>query len=308
MRPLVSHWREIRMRRGVAAALELVKLAPLMARSEGAPETTIALVDGPVANHPALAGADRIAVGVNAACKAPGDYACSHGTFVAGVLVASRDSGAPGIAPRCRLIVRPIFREGDAGTDGIPNATPRDLADAIRACVSGGARAINISAAVMTSAVRSERALDDALDEAAKREVIVVAAAGNQGQVAGSALTRHPWVLAVAACDVAGRPLATSNFGRAIGNGLLAPGDQVESLRTGGGTVRFSGSSVAAPFVTGTAALLLAMFPNTTGSAVRSALLGGRARRSIVPPILNAWAAYESLSVATGDAGRRRTI
>ena len=80
----------------------------------------------------------------------------------------------------------------------MPAATPECLADAIVESVKAGARVINLSCAVLQSAPQSERALEAALDFAARRQVIVVAAAGNQG-TAEARPTRHPWVIPVAA-------------------------------------------------------------------------------------------------------------
>ena len=79
-----------------------------------------------------------------------------------------------------------------------------------------------------------ERHLEDSLNYAAQRAALVVAAAGNQGTVGGSAITRHPWVIPVAACDARGRPLGMTNLGSAIGRrGLMAPGDAITSLDFG---------------------------------------------------------------------------
>ena len=45
----------------------------------------------------------------------------------------------------------------------------------------------------------------------------MVAAAGNQGTLGSSAITRHPWVIPVVACDLRGRPMNESNLGSSIG-------------------------------------------------------------------------------------------
>ena len=58
------------------------------------------------------------------------------------------------------------------------------------------------------------------------------------------------------------------------------------------------GTSAATPFVTGTAALLWSMFPRATASAVKLALTQAltRQKASLMPPLLNAWVAYQSLA------------
>lgn len=136
------------------------------------------------------------------------------------------------------------------------------------------------------------------LDHAAKRGVIVVAAAGNQGVVGSSAVTRHPWVIPVIACDLRGNPLGYSNLGHSTGRrGLSAPGQGITSLAANGRSATFGGTSAAAPFVTGTIALLLSLFPNATAASVKLAVTNGAGvtRTTVVPPLLNAWAAYQAL-------------
>lgn len=288
----------------------MVKLPPLMAQTSGRPEVVVGLLDGPVDTaHPGLRAASvRSVPGVRPATCVRGDSpACQHGTFVAGILTGARGAGAPGICPDCTLLVCPIFPEAagpPAARAALPSAAPADLAAVLVACVDAGARVVNVSAAFAQPSVRAERELTAALDHAARRGVLVVAAAGNQGALGGSALTRHPWVLSVAACDLAGRPLALTNLGPSVGRrGLSAPGAGVTSLAPGGGALTSGGTSVAAPFVTGTLALLWSRFPAAPAAAVKHAVLGaggggpGR-RRGVVPPMLDAWAAHQALAAA----------
>ncbi len=67
-------------------------------------------------------------------------------------------------------------------------------------------RVLNVSAALAQPSLKSERALEEALDQA-KRGVIVIAAVGNQGTLGSTAITRHPWVIPVVACKAS--PWAT---------------------------------------------------------------------------------------------------
>ena len=131
----------------VSIDLERVQLQRLMERSSGSPNVAVAILDGPVAiDHPGLAGAQIRPVGgsTDPRCTRVDSYACRHGTFIAGILAARRDSGAPAICPGCTLLVRPIFWE-TTGAGGTPSATPEDLADAIVECVRSGARLLNLS-------------------------------------------------------------------------------------------------------------------------------------------------------------------
>jgi subtilisin family serine protease len=185
----------------------------------------------------------------------------------------------------------------------VPSAAPEELATAIVEAVEAGARIINLSAALAQPSMRGERSLKEALDSAMARGVVVVAAAGNQGMLGSSAITRHPWVIPVAGCDFRGRPIGESNFGSSIGRrGLSAPAENITSLGTDGQPGSFSGTSAAAPFVTGTVALLWSEFPTIGASAVKIALLGagGVRRNTVVPPLLDAVAAYEAMAAAQG--------
>ena len=118
-----------------------------------------------------------------------------HGTFVAGILSARRDSSAPAICPACSLLVRPIFSEAAGLGNIVPSASPQDLAEAIIDTVNAGARVINLSSALAQSSSKGENKLEEALNYAAHYGAIIVAAAGNQGTVGSSAITRHPWVI-----------------------------------------------------------------------------------------------------------------
>src|SRR5438128_7013648 len=91
-----------------------------------------------------------------------------------------------------------------------------------------------------------------ALDHALQRGVLIVVAAGNQGTLGSSVITRHPWVIPVVAYDLRGRPMDQSNLGNSIGRrGLGAPGNAVTSLGAQGPPLTFAGTSAATPFVTG---------------------------------------------------------
>jgi subtilisin family serine protease len=279
--------------------LELVKLSPLMAQTTGRPEVRVGLIDGPVAiQHPELATENMREVPGKYAgtCARSNSAACKHGTFVAGILSARRGSAAPAICPGCTLLVRPIFPETNSGNGDIPGATPQELASAIVETIDSGARIINLSAALAQPSVKGEGELQSALDYAAQRAVIVVAAAGNQGMVGSSVITRHPWVIPAAGCDLQGRPQSQSNLGSSIGRrGLLAPAEAITSLGPEGEPVTFGGTSVAAPFVTGAFALLWSEFPVAPAAALLLAVRGTRkpSRMGIVPPLLDAWSAYQ---------------
>jgi subtilisin family serine protease len=281
------------------SALELARLPALMGLTSGSEDVSVALIDGPVArDHPDLAGANIHPVSgeASAACMYAGSSACAHGTFVAGILVARRGSPAPAICPDCTVLVRPVFREATT-RDSLPAATPEELAQAIAECVDAGATILNLSAATGEPSTRAERSLVQSLDYAARRGVLVVAAAGNQGTIGSSAITRHPWVIPVAACSSSGQALRQSNLAGSIAKrGVGAPGEAIESLASTGGTLAISGTSFAAAFVTGTLALLWSKFPAAGAPELRHALTRRRPKRTVAPALLDAWAAHEFIA------------
>ena len=292
-----------------ATPLALVGLPALMNITSGSADVCIALIDGPVMlRHPGLAADAIRAAGEdgNATCAATESVACAHGTFVAGVLHARRDGPHPGICPGCTLLVRPIFSEAVTDqADRLPSAAPDRLAVAIRDVINAGAQIINLSVGLSAPGLGTERALEEALTEAARRGVIVAAAAGNQGVLGGSTIIRHPWVIPVVACDRRGRVLAPANLGASIGRrGVTAPGEEIASLAAAGGHGKFSGSSAAVPFVSGTAALLRSLFPRAGSAELRLVLTGSARRRSIAPPLLDAGAAYDALTRTKGMQAR----
>jgi subtilisin family serine protease len=291
-------------------SLDLVNLTTLMERTSGSPEVKIGLIDGPVVTeHPDLTREHlrEIPGHHGTACAQASSTACMHGTFVAGILSARRDSPAPAICPNCTLLVRPIFAEVISGREHMPSATPKELAAAIMDCIDAGAHVINLSLALAHPSTTGEQSLQDALDHAVRRGVIVVAAAGNQGTLGSSAITRHPWVMPVVACDGGGRPVSESNLGGSIGRrGLRAPGNGITSLGAEGQSLTLSGTSVAAPFVTGATALLWSAFPSATAANIKLALTHASTTRraSVVPPLLDAAASYQLLFTANA----RRSI
>ena len=246
--------------------LDLLNLRPIMERTCGDPRVRIGLIDGPVeTRHPDLAGGRFHELAQSTGEQ--GDSAARlHATFVAGILSAKRGSPAPAICPNCTLIIRPIFVE--AADEPMPSATPEELATAILDCMNAGAHVINLSLALAQPSINGIRALEEAFDEAIRRGVIVVAAAGNQGALGSSAITRHSWVIPVVACDNRGRPTNDSNLGGSIGRrGLSALGDGVTSLAAEGEPLTLGGTSVATPFVTGTIALLWTPFCLSSGDS-----------------------------------------
>lgn len=281
---------------------DLVNLTSLMTRTRGRQDLKIGLIDGPVATqHPDLTTANlhEITGAHAAACMQCDSATRLHGTFIAGILAARRDSAAPAICPDCTVLIRPVHCEFTPGHDYMPSATPEELAVAILDCMNAGARIINLSLAVAKPSTKGEQALDEALNHALSRGVLIVAAAANVDTLDGTAIIQHPWVIPVVACDRSGQPMNGYSQGGAIGTrGLSAPGDGITSLGADGQVLTLGGMSIAAPFVTGAIALLWSEFPAVNAGQVKLAVTQAvvRRRESPVPPLLDAAAARHTLS------------
>jgi subtilisin family serine protease len=271
---------------------DLVGLGSLMQLTSGDPRIGVCMIDGPVAlDHPLLDTRHvRILKSKNNSMAASAEADTHHGTATAGILFAKRNSAVPGICPECTIGIRPILQEMSAST--------AELAEAILDGINSGSRIINMSLALSHLSLNRERGLEDALQKAAAKGVLVVAAAGNGGAVAGSVITRHPAVIPVVGCDSSGRPTRSTNLGLTIGRrGVCAPGEGVLSLSSRGGTKRFAGTSVASAIVTGAVALLWSLLPHATAAQVRTAILRspkGR-RLAIVPQLLDSETAFAEL-------------
>ena len=270
-----------------------------MERTSGRPAIKIGLIDGPVLVSHADLAKNIQELSTNTKNGEPSDNgAFAHGTFIAGILAAKRESPAPAICPDCMLLVRPIMIAGPSDNTYALQASPLALASAILDCVAAGAHIINLSLALVPPSLTDEPQLQEALDEAARRGVIVVAAAGNQGILGGTTITRHGWVMPVVSVDMKARPMADSNLGNSISRrGLGGPGEGIISLGVKGKSEIGGGTSAAAAFVTGAVALLWSEFPGASAPEIKYAVSQFHAARrtSVIPPLLDAWAAYQYL-------------
>jgi subtilisin family serine protease len=277
-------------RSGVDEAIALVRLRSLMDRTAGRSDIVIGILDGPVAaNHPELSphvAADNGTIGRQ---TAPSD----HGTFVAGVLAAKRTSSAPAIAPGCTLISCPVFAGDPRGVSDVAV-----VLDGILDCVRAGARVLNLSAVLLESVYGRRHDVEAVLGYVLRRGAILVAAAGNNRRIAGSSVTRHPGVLPVVAYAQSGGVLRSSDISSSIGiRGVGGPGDRIAGLGARETlSVTLSGTSVATPFVAGTAALLWSCIPSAEPAEIMAAIRSPGRRRSIIPPLLDATRAFAALT------------
>ncbi len=178
----------------------------------------------------------------------------THGTHVTSVIFGQPGSEVLGIAPRCQGLIIPIF------VDRGRRLSQLDLSRAIEQAVAEGAHIINISGGQLTEYGEAEDWLKKAVRLCQESNVLIIAAAGNDGCECLHVPAALPAALAVGAMDDLGRPIDFSNWGEAYKTqGILAPGENILGALPGGGTARFSGTSCVTPIVTGVAALLLSL-------------------------------------------------
>jgi hypothetical protein len=231
----------------------------LWAETQGDPAVSIAVLDGPVdLSHPSLESANLTRGETLAPGTADFGPACRHGTHVASVIFGRHDGPVPGVAPRCRGVVLPIFQS--LGEQSFQRCSQLDLARAITQAVQQGAHILNISGGQFSPSGTAHPLLADVVRDCARRGVLIVAAAGNDGCACLHVPAALDSVLAVGAMDGRGEPLGSSNWGGPYGiQGILAPGVDILGAQPGGGTTQATGTSFATALVSGIAALLVSL-------------------------------------------------
>ncbi|MDT0321165.1 S8 family serine peptidase [Streptomyces millisiae] len=273
----------------------------------------VAVVDSGVdAEHPDLDGAVRRGStyeGVNderefdRTTPAAQEDCEGHGTAVAGLVAARRAEGdrMAGVAPAAT--VYPVRVAG-----GIERATVGTIAAAIGDAVDSGARVLNLSFALPTD----YEPIREAVARAVAEDVVVVAAAGNEGNQGVSGGHMYPaaydGVLAVGAVGNDGQPMDVSNAGPWVD--LAGYGEEMAVVAPEGSGYRVeSGTSFAAAQVSGAAALVLSRFPDLPAAEVARRLtesatqVGGGVNDRTGAGIVDPFGALTHLSGDTDSAG-----
>ncbi|TLZ56473.1 MAG: hypothetical protein E6K15_05975 [Methanobacteriota archaeon] len=178
-----------------------------------------------------------------------------HGTGVAGVIAAIIDNGQD-VAGTAQVKVMALRALGLNGQGSSLNTS-----QAIRWAAQHGAKVINLSLGT-NETFGGPTDIQFAIDYAWSRGALVVAAAGNAGTGTLDYPARLPNVVSVAAIDETGLKASFSNYGPGLD--LAAPGDRILTLDGNNQVHYLRGTSFAAPFVTGAAALLLSVDPALT--------------------------------------------
>ena len=224
-----------------------------------------------------------------------------HGTHVAGVIGAAGNNGVgvSGVAQRVSIMVVRIFEDAGAG------AATRRIAEAVRYAADAGARVANAS--WQGGGSRNGDELHRAIAYAGRRGQLFVAAAGNHGRDTDSgsfnvfpAEYGLPNVLVVGASAAGGGLAAFSNYGAATVD-VIAPGARVLSTLPGNRYGALSGTSMAAPAVTGAAALMVSADGSLTARQIKQRLIAGADRSA---PLTDRSVSDGALNVANAVLAR----
>jgi subtilisin family serine protease len=226
--------------------LRLLDVPPLWRQSRGQGVCVAVLDTGIDADHPDLIEAIDDARDFTASRHGPADRQ-GHGTHVAGIVAARQNErGVVGVAPACGLLAAKVLDDDGAGGEAAVVA-------GIDWAVAAGADVLSMSFGGPRPSVPIYRAIQRAVD----RGRFVVCAAGNAGRPDSVDYpARLPMTVAVGAVDRAGR--AARFYSRGTEVDVCAPGQEITSCWLDAGYAKLSGTSMAAPFVSGVVALLLA--------------------------------------------------
>ncbi|MFI6158086.1 type VII secretion-associated serine protease mycosin [Kitasatospora sp. NPDC051170] len=223
------------------------------------------------------------------------DDPVGHGTKVAGIIAARRSasSGFVGLAPKAQI--RSI-RQNDAEGNG----DVASLVAAIREAVDSGARVINISQDVRGAGDARFNGYADllaAVQYAEQRNAVVVASTGNDGKEGDTYPAAFPTVLAVGASDRNNERAPFSQYGAFVK--VAAPGVNMLSTVPGGGQCVDNGTSFAAPYVSGMAALLVGAHPKWSPAQVRAWIEQSAQRTERGPNRFIGWGVVDPVRAVT---------
>ncbi|AXR07871.1 S8 family serine peptidase [Salinimonas sediminis] len=184
-----------------------------------------------------------------------------HGTHVAGTIAAYDNSqGVVGVYPGVDLHIVKIFDDNGTWTYA------SDIVGAIDQCKSAGANVVNMSLGGAGSSSAENAAMQGFADDG----ILLVAAAGNDGNSSQSYPASYDAVMSVAAVDSNANHASYSQYNSAVE--IAGPGSSVYSTYPTNTYATLSGTSMATPHVVGAAALVWSYFPQCSNTQIRSAL------------------------------------
>ncbi len=262
----------------------------------------VAVIDSGVdSSHPDLRGAVTSGSDASGAGSADGQKGIGevpeHGTLVS-TLLAGRGHGTPvpppgtdaspaplasygegpdgivGVAPKAELLAVSVWIEGpNSGPNPAGIGTDQQIPNAVRWAVDNGARVINMS--LGSTSTTWPESWDEAFLYAEQHDVVIVAAAGNRagGLTQVGAPATIPGVLSVAGLDRSGVASKESSS-EGISIAVAAPSENLVGGLPGAFYAEWSGTSGAAPLVSGVAALIRSKYPELSAAQVINRIVG----------------------------------
>jgi thermitase len=220
----------------------------------GSPSINIAILDtGVDQNHPDLA--DKIVSDINFTSSPTADDIHGHGTHVAGIAAAMTNNGIGVAGLGCSCTIMNVKVLGDTGA-----GTYSAIAAGITWAADNGAEVINMS----LGGSGYSSTLEDAVNYAWSKGVVVVAAAGNDGSTSPMYPAYFVNCIAVAATTSLDSKASFSNYGDWVD--VAAPGTSIYSTRRDGTYGYGAGTSMASPHVAGLAGLVSTVVNDTSGN------------------------------------------
>jgi thermitase len=219
----------------------------------GSPSIDIAILDtGVDLDHPDLAS--KIISNVNFSGSTTVDDVYGHGTHVAGIAAAMTNNGIGVVGLGYHASLMNVKVLGDTGS-----GTYSAIASGIIWAADNGAEVINMS----LGGYAASSTLEDAINYAWSKGVVVVAAAGNSGSTTLSYPAYYTNCIAVAATDARDAVASFSTYGKWVD--VAAPGLSIYSTLIDNGYGYKSGTSMASPHVAGLAALVFTTVSDANG-------------------------------------------
>jgi len=219
----------------------------------GNPSINIAILDtGVDLDHPDLA--DKIVSNINFSSSPTVDDVHGHGTHVAGIAAAMTNNGVGVAGLGYSSTIMNVKVLGDTGS-----GTYSAIASGIMWAVDNGAEVINMS----LGGSSPSSTVEDAINYAWSKGVVVVAAAGNYGNTAPLYPAHYANCIAVAATDYTDAKASFSNYGDWVD--VAAPGVFIYATLKDNSYGKKSGTSMASPHVAGLAALVFTTVSDTSG-------------------------------------------
>jgi len=225
--------------------------------SRGSQDVVIAVLDSGVQhNHPDLQARLLTGYNVNDSSTNAADE-LGHGTHVAGIIGAAVDNqeGIAGITWYNSVLPVKVLNSSGAGST-------YSVAQGIIWATDNGAKVINMSLGNYASG----DFLHEAIKYAYERDVVMVAATGNDNTNRPGYPAAYPEVFAVGATTSEKQRAAFSNYGDYVD--VVAPGDSIASTYIGGQYAALSGTSMASPHVAALAGLIRSVNPSLTNVEV----------------------------------------